>query len=87
VSGVVDWVNASCGAPEADVGHCRMNLAQRFGQEVADQFLRIYQRAAGSDAYHPYWDIVAAIGGMDETWDARPDPAVERFLADAVARL
>src|ERR1700730_522709 len=29
VSGVVDWVNASIGSPWADVGHCRVNLADR----------------------------------------------------------
>lgn len=73
VSGVVDWVNASIGSPLADVGHCRMNL----GIEAADRFLELY----GPD-YHPYWDIVAALGGMGE-WT----PADEDFVARAVARL
>jgi aminoglycoside phosphotransferase (APT) family kinase protein len=86
--GVVDWVNASIGSPWADVGHCRMNLAGELGQHAADQFLALYRVAAGrDDDYHPYWDISAAIGGLDEDADGRPSPADEHFLAAAVSRL
>lgn len=87
VSGVVDWPCGSIGVPEADVGHCRMNLNGRFGAEAADRFLELYQALTGRTVYHPYWDIVAAIGGMDETIDDHPDPTDERFVAAAVARL
>jgi aminoglycoside phosphotransferase (APT) family kinase protein len=87
VSGVIDWVNASLGAPEADVGHCRCNLAGRFGQPVADRFLALYQAISGRREYHPYWDIAAFLGGLSEAADARPDPAGEDFLARAVAAL
>jgi aminoglycoside phosphotransferase (APT) family kinase protein len=87
-SGVVDWVNASIGSPWADVGHCRMNLAGELGQDAAEQFLALYRVAAGrDDDYHPYWDISAAIGGLDEDADGRPSPADEHFLAAAVSRL
>jgi aminoglycoside phosphotransferase (APT) family kinase protein len=86
--GVVDWVNASIGSPWADVGHCRVNLASELGQDAADRFLELYRVAAGrADDYHPYWDISAAIGGLDEDADGAPSPADERFLAAAVARL
>jgi aminoglycoside phosphotransferase (APT) family kinase protein len=87
VCGVIDWVNASIGVPEADVGHCRVNLADRFGQPAADRFLEIYQTISGRADYHPYWDIVAAIGGLDESADERPAPREEHFLANAVALL
>jgi aminoglycoside phosphotransferase (APT) family kinase protein len=87
VSGVVDWVNASLGVPEADVGHCRCNLAGRFGQPVADRFLALYQAITGRREYHPYWDIAAFLGGLSQAADARPDPAGEDFLARAVAAL
>jgi hypothetical protein len=40
-----------------------------------------------SDDYHPYWDISAAIGGLDEDADDQPSPADEQFLAAAIARL
>jgi aminoglycoside phosphotransferase (APT) family kinase protein len=88
VSGLVDWVNASVGSPWADVGHFRVNIASELGQEAADGFLARYRIVSGrSDEYNPYWDISAAIGGIDETADAHPSPADEAFLTAAVARL
>jgi aminoglycoside phosphotransferase (APT) family kinase protein len=88
VSGLVDWVNASVGSPWADVGHCRANLAGELGPAAADRFLALYRLIAGrDDEYHPYWDISAAIGGLDETVDDDPSPADESFLAAALARL
>ncbi len=88
VSGIVDWVNTSSGSPWADVGHCRMNLAARFGQSAAAKFLVLYRAVSGRrHEYHPYWDIAAAIGGLDESRDRRPRPGEESFLAEAVARL
>jgi aminoglycoside phosphotransferase (APT) family kinase protein len=87
VAGVVDWVHASIGSPDADVGHCRANLAGRFGLKAADRFLEIYLTAAGRSGYHPYWDIVAALGGHDEDYFAEPSPEDERFLAHTLRRL
>ena len=87
VSGVVDWGHASIGSPYADVGHCRVNLAYQFGQEAADRFLARYQDLTGRREYHPYWDIVAAIGGMGEALDDDPNPSDERSLVRAVAQL
>jgi aminoglycoside phosphotransferase (APT) family kinase protein len=84
LAGVVDWVHASVGSPDADVGHCRVNLADRFGLAVADRFLDLYQAVSDRRDYHPYWDIVAAIGGLDQD---HFDPADERFLAHALRRL
>jgi aminoglycoside phosphotransferase (APT) family kinase protein len=86
-SGVVDWVNAAVGSPWADVGHCRVNLAGHLGQPAAERFLDRYREASGRrEDYHPYWDIAAAIGGLDESWDTEPDPGNESFLAAAVSR-
>jgi aminoglycoside phosphotransferase (APT) family kinase protein len=88
VSGLVDWVNASVGSPWADVGHCRANLASELGLDAADRFLDLYRAAAGTSAdYHPYWDISALVGGLDEDADHAPSPADERFLEAAVAKL
>ena len=82
VSGIVDWLHASVGSPLADVGHCRGNVADRFGVQAADRFLELYLRASGRDDYHPYWDVVAALGGLlrDDPWA----PATEGFLAHAL---
>ena len=88
LTGVVDWVNASIGSAWADVGHCRVNLAGALGQDAADRFLELYRVAAGrDDHYHPYWDISAAIGGLDEDADDRPSPVDEDFLTAAVSQL
>ncbi|MGZ4249626.1 MAG: phosphotransferase family protein [Solirubrobacteraceae bacterium] len=88
VTGIVDWVNASIGSPWADVGHCRVNIASELGREAADRFLDLYRAVSSrTDDYHPYWDISAAIGGLDEDADEQPSPADELFLAAAVARL
>jgi hypothetical protein len=87
VTGVVDWGHASIGSPSADVGHCRVNLAYQFGQEAADRFLALYEDLTGRREYHPYWDIVAAMGGMDESLDDEPNLHDERLLAKAVAQL
>jgi aminoglycoside phosphotransferase (APT) family kinase protein len=88
ISGLVDWVNASAGSPWADVGHCRANLASELGEAASDRLLALYRAAAGrDDDYHPYWDIAALVGGLDDSADAHPSAADERFLAAAVARL
>ena len=59
-SGIVDWPNASIGAPQADIGHCRWNLARSQGIGAADELLRL----TGAP-YDPYWDVVAALGGLE----------------------
>jgi aminoglycoside phosphotransferase (APT) family kinase protein len=87
VTGVVDWVNASRGSPDADVGHCRMNLAGALGADAADRFLALHRAASGRGDYDPLWDIAAALGGFDDTDVARWSRADEDFLAQAVARL
>lgn len=57
VSGVVDWINACRGPAGADVAHCRTNLAQMYGPEVADRFLDAYLEVADGFTYDPYWDV------------------------------
>jgi aminoglycoside phosphotransferase (APT) family kinase protein len=83
VTGVVDWASTSVGSPSADVGHCRVNLAGVLGLAAADRFLEL----AGIADYHPYWDVVAALGGFDAETLASWTPVEEEFLARAVARL
>lgn len=66
VSGVVDWPNACRGPAGIDVGHCRVNLALLYSVEVADLFLKAYEKHAGSSfVYDSYWDIVSAFDFLD----------------------
>lgn len=60
LSGVVDWVNACAGPAGADVGHCRVNLAQMYGLGAADAFKAAYQRRTGH-IQNPYWDLLSLV--------------------------
>jgi len=75
LSGVIDWINASWGPPEIDVGHCRKDLAVVFGVHTADRFLRAYQSLTGAEQ-HPYWDLLSVMDsgflsdeGVFEGWE------------------
>ncbi|MFC7621610.1 phosphotransferase family protein [Microlunatus sp. GCM10028923] len=85
LSGIVDWPSACVGAAEADVAHCRANLARQFDLEVADRFLAMWQTITGTADYHPYWDLTDVISWTGS--DDEPDPALDAFVAAAAARL
>jgi Ser/Thr protein kinase RdoA (MazF antagonist) len=74
ITGIVDWVNASWGVTDADVGHCRFNLVTQLGLEQADTFLRLYLAKSGrvQSDYDPFWDIAAAIGGIPDLHSGTP---------------
>lgn len=56
LTGVIDWVQASIGPPDVDVGHCRLNLTVLFSADVADRFLQRYEAEAGRKV-DPWWDV------------------------------
>ena len=88
VTGVVDWACASRGVPEADLGHCRLNLFGQAGPEAADRFLALWQAMAGRSGYHPYWDIVAGVDSVPESSNpVLSRSGLEDFLHRAVSRL
>lgn len=60
IAGVVDWVEATNGPPELDVGHCRLNLTVLFSADVADRFLAMYEAEAGRRV-DPAWDVHALL--------------------------
>jgi len=82
VTGLVDWASAAIGPAAADVGHCRWNLARTLRPGAAGRFLELT-----GVAYHPYWDVAAALGGFDAEEVAAKPPAEEAFLAAALARV
>jgi aminoglycoside phosphotransferase (APT) family kinase protein len=60
LTGVIDWVEASIGPPEIDVGHCRLNLTVLFSAEVAERFREMYEAEAGR-RIDPWWDLHALL--------------------------
>jgi aminoglycoside phosphotransferase (APT) family kinase protein len=56
LTGVIDWVQASIGPPDIDVGHCRLNLTLLFSADVADRFREMYEAEAGRKL-DPWWDV------------------------------
>jgi aminoglycoside phosphotransferase (APT) family kinase protein len=67
LTGVVDWVSASRGPADVDVGHCRLNLAVLYSAELAADFLAAYEAAAGRRV-DPYWDVRCATAPAFEDW-------------------
>ncbi|HEX8107598.1 MAG TPA: aminoglycoside phosphotransferase family protein [Kofleriaceae bacterium] len=70
LTGVIDWVEASVGPPDVDVGHCRLNLTVLFSADVADRFRDIYEAEAGRKV-DPWWDVHSLLSY---------GPAWKRFL-------
>lgn len=87
--GVVDWVNASRGVPDVDVGHCRFNLAGQHSRVAADQFRDAWLAASGRGSYDPTYDIVAVVGALTG-WPSElfgRERVVEQLVASALAEL
>ncbi len=66
LTGTVDWVMASTGPPDIDVGHCRLNLAVLFGAGWAERFRLAYEAEAGR-AVDPWWDL-HALASYNDSW-------------------
>jgi aminoglycoside phosphotransferase (APT) family kinase protein len=63
VSGVVDWQAACVGPRAADVWHCRGNLLGRFGLQVADRFVALWEEVSGQ-TYNPWAETVMLVDAM-----------------------
>ncbi|MEU7820395.1 phosphotransferase [Catellatospora sp. NPDC049133] len=74
LTGIVDWTNASRGAPGYDFGYLRVNLLITYGQETADALLPLL------DEHDPAADLLAF---LDMEWEgphAAPLPVMESYL-------
>jgi aminoglycoside phosphotransferase (APT) family kinase protein len=87
LTGIVDWTAASVGPPALDVSHMRLNLAREIGLGAAEDFAAHHHRVCGEIFENQaYWDVVDAADALPEL-DRAEFPAVERYLAAALARL
>ena len=66
LTGIVDWLEAGPGPPEADVGHCRLNLTLLFSADVADRFRQLYEAESGLQV-DAWWDIHQLLS-YDASW-------------------
>jgi aminoglycoside phosphotransferase (APT) family kinase protein len=86
VSGVVDWANACVGPSGCDVAHCRGNLIDLGGPEVADRFVASYESLTGK-SFHPYWKLASILEAGPSYWTPERLTEQEPHLARAVAEL
>ncbi len=89
ITGVVDWQHASIGPAAVDVGHNRLNLFF-YDTALAELFTTTWEHLTGA-SYHPWADIVAIIGALDQL-RTRPPPerarrVIDTALATAVASI
>ncbi|REF34650.1 phosphotransferase family enzyme [Thermasporomyces composti] len=84
--GVVDWTTGCLGPRGIDLARMRLNLAGRYGTEVADKFLAFYRATGLPDAHHPYWDLLDAADGILSHPEPVPSAEAARF-EEWVARL
>ena len=66
LSGLVDWALSGIGAPDRDVGHCRLNLAVLHSPELAERFRLAYEAEAGRRVER-WWDVFE-IACYSERW-------------------
>lgn len=76
ISGVVDWVETSCGPAWLDAAHAATNLAVAFGPEPALSFLDAYAALTGTRPER-YWLVMDAVGFL-------PPPGKKPFFDSAV---
>jgi aminoglycoside phosphotransferase (APT) family kinase protein len=98
LSGVVDWACSGVGAPDRDVGHCRLNLAVLHSPELAERFRLAYEAEAGRRVerswdvfeiacYSEHWSefIPVQVGGRVPVDLVGMHGRVEALLADALS--
>lgn len=83
LSGVVDWQAACVGPPSVDAAWCRINLIRRFGTEVADRFIRVWEQVSGR-SYHPWAEAVLLVDVLG--WPHRHDAQFDE-LESSLARM
>jgi aminoglycoside phosphotransferase (APT) family kinase protein len=81
---VLDWINASMGPAELDLGHFRYNLLGDFGFEAAERFLVLYREVTGEEP-HPFWEALNFAPSPPRTEAERV--AFDTYVASLLAKL
>lgn len=86
LTGIVDWANACVGPAGCDIAHCRANLRDLAGTDVADQFVALHGSITGLDL-DPYWILAAHLEHSPDHWSAERLATDEADLERAVRAL
>lgn len=83
LTGIVDWANACAGPSGCDIAHCRANLRDLAGPDVADRFVAIHTSITGADL-DPYWVLAGHLEHSPDHWTperlASDEPDLERAV-------
>lgn len=75
--GIIDWEDAACGDPLADLANSRLEILWAFGADAMQSFTRHYTALSPIDLTRlPHWDLYAAL---------RHIPHIRAIAADDVA--
>ena len=86
LTGIVDWANACAGPAGCDIAHCRANLRDLAGPDVADRFVAIHASLTGV-GLDPYWILAAHLEHSPDHWTPERLPRDEPDLERAVHAL
>jgi len=94
---VVDWEDAACGDPLADLANARLELLWAVGAQAIEAFTRRYETTATAIELTdlPYWDLWAALRlgrhisdwGLEERTETIIRQRLDSFVADALEKL
>ncbi len=86
LTGIVDWANACVGPAGCDIAHCRANLRNLAGADVADRFVALHASITGDDL-DPYWILAGHLEHSPDHWSPERLAADEPDLRRAVQAL
>lgn len=88
LTGMIDWVTACFGDPQADISHMRWNLLVSHGEDAMIAFTEAYY-VDGSECHDPIWDIYALTGALPDITDmaSREADRLDAFMERALATL
>ena len=93
LTGICDWLTACEGPHGIDLARMRINLAEGWSLELADEFRRTYQSVVGEDRVHPYWDLLDSADVLLGLPDRGPEQVLpghrrfEQFVEQAMVDL
>jgi len=84
LSGLVGWVFATSGHPDADAAHCRLNLTVLFSVDHAERFRALYETESGH-RLDPWWDLRGLSAYGQEWKQFIPMQVAGRTLVDTAS--